>query len=172
MRNLLSKETESNFSILGIYQVIGGSVGILIMLWGIFNNFETTLLSILLYSLILLFFSYSIYCGLMCLLKRKSALPHSLANQLLQVLGFSIAGYAYNYIAGVYMTINLDFTNSINVSVGFGLSSFKFYINNDQDQFQISLNIVAILIIYWIDKLMSKVKEEAALRQINSLGDA
>jgi len=158
MRNLISKETLSNFSILGIYQLIGGSVGIVLMLLSIFNDFQLTAPSILLYSLISIFFGYSIYCGIICISIKKSALAHSLANQLLQVIGFSIGGFAFNYVAGIYATIYVDIENSVNYSFGVGLSGFKFYINNAPEQFQFSLNIVALLFIYWIDKLMKKVK--------------
>lgn len=171
IERLISKETESDLIKLGIYQVAGGAVGILIIIWSIYRSFLLTGLSVLIYLLVLLFFSYSIFCGILCLKAKKNALQHSLANQLLQVIGFALLGFAFRYAAGLFLSIGLDLTESIQLTFGAGISKFDFTLNIDADKLEVNFNVIPFAIIYWIDKLMKRVKEEAALRQIAALGE-
>lgn len=171
MERLISKETESDLTKLGLYQIIGGAVGLLIIVWSIFKTPLLTGLTVLVYLFILLFFSYSIFCGTLCLKTRKNALEHSLTNQILQVIGFAIMGFAFKYVAGFYLTIGLDLADSIKFGFGAGISKFDFNFNNEKDRLEVDFNLVAFALIYWIDKLMKKVKEEAVIRQASSIGD-
>jgi hypothetical protein len=171
MENLISKETESDLTKLGLYQIVGGAVGILIIIWGIYKSPLLTGLTALIYLFILLFFAYSIFCGTLCLKTKKNALGHSLTNQILQVIGFAIMGFAFKYVAGFYLTIGIDLTDSVNFGFGAGISKFNFNFNNEKDRLEVDFNLVAFALIYWIDKLMKKVKEEAAIRQASAIGD-
>jgi hypothetical protein len=172
MQKLISKETESDLTKLGLYQIIGGAIGILIIFWSIYKSLPLEGLIILIYFFFLLFFSYSVFCGILCLKAKKNALVHSLLNQIFQLFGFAIMGFAFKYVAGFYFTIGLDLTNSIHFDFGIGISKIEFNFNNEKDRLEIDFNLVAIWLIYWIDKLMKKVKEEAAIRQANSIGEA
>jgi hypothetical protein len=171
MENQISKETESDLTKLGLYQIVGGAVGILIIIWSIYKTQLLTGLTVLIYLFILLFFAYSIFCGTLCLKTNKNALGHSLTNQILQVIGFAMMGFAFKYVAGFYLTIGLDLTDSVNFGFGAGISKFDFNFNNEKDRLEVDFNLVAFALIYWIDKLMKKVKEGAAIRQASSIGD-
>ena len=171
MEKLISKETESDLTKLGLYQIIGGVVGLLIILLSIFRTPLLTGLTVLVYIFILLFFAYSIFCGTLCLKTKKNALGHSITNQILQVIGFAMLGFAFKYVAGLYLTIGLDLTDSIKFSFGAGISKFDFNFNNEKDRLEVNFNLVAFALIYWIDKIMKKVKEEAAIRQASSIGE-
>ena len=171
MEKQISKETEADLTKLGLYQIIGGAVGLLIILWSIFKTPLFTGLTVVVYLFILLFFAYSIFCGTLCLKTNKNALGHSLTNQIFQVIGFAMMGYAFKYVAGFYLTIGLDLTDSINLDFGAGVSKFDFNFNNEKDRLEVDFNLVAFALIYWIDKLMKKVKEEAAIRHASSIGD-
>ena len=171
MENLISKETEADLTKLGLYQIFGGAVGILIVVWGIYKSTILTGLTVLVYLFILLFFVYSIFCGSLCLKTKKNALKHSMTNQILQVIGFAMLGFAFKYVAGFYFTIGLDLTDTINFGFGAGISKFDFNFNNEKDRLEVDLNLIAFSLIYWIDKLIKKVKEEAAIRQASSIGE-
>ena len=95
---------------------------------------------------------------------------HSLINQFLQFLGFAIFGYAFSYVAGLYLTIGLDFSNSFDIKFGAGISKLDFNINREVDRTEVILNFVAFGFIYWIDKLIHKIKEEKDTRKIASVG--
>ena len=170
MEEFISKDVKSNLTKLGLYQIFGGSVGILIIIWAIYKSPLLTGLTVLVYLFILLFFVYSIFCGTLCLKTKKNALGHSLTNQILQVIGFAIMGFAFNYVSGLYLTIGLDLTDSIKLDFGAGISKFDFNLNNERDRLEVDFNLVAFAVIFWINKLMKKVKEEAIIIQTSSIG--
>ena len=170
MEEFISKDVKSNLTKLGLYQIFGGSVGILIIIWAIYKSPLLTGLTVLVFLFILLFFVYSIFCGTLCLKTKKNALGHSLTNQILQVIGFAIMGFAFNYISGLYLIIGLDLTDSIKLDFGAGISKFDFNLNNEKDRLEVDFNLVAFAVIFWIDKLMKKVKEEAIIIQTSSIG--
>jgi uncharacterized membrane protein YidH (DUF202 family) len=170
MQKLISKESESDLIKIGLYQVVGGAIGILIILWGMYKNFSLPDFSILIYLFILLFFSYSIFCGALCLKERQNALQYSLINQVLQIFGFAIMGFAFKYVAGVYLTINIEMDTSLGIMFGVGISKFQFNFNAENNIFEIDVNLVAIFLIYWIDKLIRRIKEEVAIREASAIG--
>ena len=172
MDKLISKETEYELTKLGLYQIFGGTVGIIIIVWSIYQDSFLTELTLLIYLFILLFFGYSIFCGILCLKTKPNALGHSLTNQILQVISFAIMGFSFKYIAGFYFTIGLDLTDVVKFDFGLGLSNFSFNLNNEKDRLEIDFNLIALAVIYWIDKLMKKVKEEKSIRQTPSIGEA
>ena len=171
MKMLISKETKSHLVKLGFYQIFGGAIGIFIILWAIYNNESLTELTILIYFFILLFFSYSIFSGILCIKTKKNALRHSLINQILQVIGFAMMGFAFKYIAGFYFTVGLNLTESVNVGFGAGISKFDFNFNNEKERLEFDFNLIAFVLIYWIDKLIRKTKEDTEIREVSSIGE-
>ena len=171
MDKLISKETEYELAKLGLYQIFGGTVGIIIIVWSIYKDSFLTELTFLIYLLILLFFAYSIFCGMLCLKTKSNALGHSLTNQMLQLISFAIMGFSFKYVAGLYFTIGLDLTDIIKFDFGVGVSNFAFNLNKEKERLEIDFNLIALAVIYWIDKLMKKVKEEKSIRQTPSIGE-
>jgi len=171
MDKLISKETEYELAKLGLYQIFGGSVGVIVIIWSIYKDSFLTVLTVSIYSFILFFFAYSIFCGILCLKTKSNALRHSLTNQILQVFSFAIMGFSFKYIAGLYFTIGLDLTDDIKFDFGAGVSNFAFNINKEKERLEIDFNLIAFAVIYWIDKLMKKVKEEETVRQTSSIGE-
>lgn len=171
MEKLLSKDSINNLTILGLYQVIGGALGLVIILIGVFDSPPNQAVAVLLYLFILLFFAYSILCGILCLKLKKSALVHSLTNQILQLLAFAMMGFAFKYVAGLYLSIGLDLSESIKLTFGAGVSKFEINFNREADRLELDINLVALALIFWIDKLMKKIREEVALRQAATIGD-
>jgi hypothetical protein len=174
MEKLISNETELDLTKIGLYQIVGGALGPLIVLWVIiFRKPILTDLPVYIFLLIVSFlvFAYSIFCGILCLKTKKNALVHSLTNQILQAIGFAVMGFTFKYVAGFYLTIGLNFTDSIEFGFGIGISVFHFDFNSQSDIIKVDLNLVALALIFWIDKLMRKVKKEVATRQTSSIGD-
>lgn len=170
MNKLISKDTDSDLTKLGIYQIAGGALGIIFILWGITASSFLTGGAVLLYLFILLFFCYSIFCGILCVKAKKNALAYSLVNQILQLFGFAMMGFAFKYIAGFFFSIGLDLADSFNISFGAGISKFELNFNNEEERLEININLVALGFIYWIDNLMKRIKEKSTLRQVSSIG--
>lgn len=166
----MTTKIKTEFLKLGWYQIIGGTIGVLIILYSFFGLTQFSGLVILIYVFMLLFFAYSIYCGTLCIKNKNNALTHSLVNQFLQILGFAVFGFAFAYVAGLYVSVGLDLSTSIEMKFNFGISKFDFNINREQERTEMHFNLVAFGLIYWIDKLMAKVKTEKQNIEITAIG--
>ncbi len=97
-------------------------------------------------------------------------MTHSLVNQFLQLFGFAFYGVAFTYIAGLYLSVGLDLSNSIDMKLDIGISKFDFNINREHRRVEINFNVVAFVFIYWIDKLKGKIKDLKINIEIISVG--
>jgi hypothetical protein len=165
MKGLISRETQSRVKALGIYQIIGGAIGILLICLGINRNTALTGIAILIYSIIFLFFAFSVLCGVLCLAVNKSCLRFSLINQILQVVGFAMMGIIFHYVAGFYVTVGVNLTNSIEFRFGAGISTFQLYINTSNNILELHFNLIAIGLVYWISKLLKTIKKEILINK-------
>jgi len=154
---------------IGWYQIIGGTIGVIVVLI-VFGSVPFLELNVVVYVFMLLFFFYSIFCGILCLKNKSNSLIYSLINQILQMMGFAVLGFAFTYTAGVYVSIGFDLTNSVQWQFSMGFSKFDFNIGGNQDRTEINFNLVAFVLIYWIDKLMKKNKVEKDNLEIESVG--
>lgn len=172
MKELISKELKSDLNKLGIYQIAGAAVGVLLIFWSIYNTELLSGFIVMIYLFMFLFFAYSVFCGFLCIKTRSNALKHSQINQSLQVFGLAIFGFAFKYVAGVYLIFGLNLTESFELDFGAGVSQFGFSFNSGTDKLQLDINFVAIILIYWIYRLMQKVKTEIEIKKATSIGDA
>ena len=152
-------ENKSDFLKIGWYQIIGGIVGECIVFFS--PQIQVSGLDVLVYVYIfmLLFFVYSVFCGLLCITYKNNALTFSLINQFLQLIGFAFLGFSFTYVAGFYISIDLDFSNA-EVGLSFGLSEFNFHLNQEYDGAGLHFNLIALGLISWIIKLSAKIKAE------------
>ena len=80
-------------------------------------------------------------------------------------------GFAFKYVAGLYLTVGLNLTDSVTFDFGAGISKFDFNFNNEKERLELDFNLVAFGLIYWIEKLRKKIRTEIELRQISSIGE-
>jgi len=166
----ISEEVYSNFKKLAGYQIIGGLIGIGLIIWLTFKTEVLDLASVVVLSLMMLLFLYSFFCGVRLIQAKENALKFSLINQCIQVFGFSILGFGFTYVSGLYLTVEFDFTEIINFNFGLGVSKFGLTFNSDSDTLAFNVNIIALLLIYWITKLMKKVKTEIDIGKSDTIG--
>ena len=152
---------------LGVYQIIGGAIGSVLIFWALINTQQPAGLLILIYLFMFLFFAFSIYCGILCVKKKDNALQVSLINQILQIIGFAMFGFAFQYAAGIYLTAGLDLTESFNLKFGAGVSKFDFNFNNESNRLEVNFNFVAMGLIIFIERLKKKIKEKRNRNQIS-----
>ncbi len=168
----MTTKTKSNISTIGWYQIIGGGICALIIIYSLFRTAQLSGVNIFIFIFMLLFFAYSIFCGTICLKHKDNALTHSLINQFLQLIGFAFWGFAFTYVAGLYLSVGLDLSSSIDMKLDVGISKFDFNINREHEGAEMNFNLVAFAFIYWIDKLMKKIKIEKANVEIASVGQS
>ena len=140
------------------YQIFGGSVGILLTLWVLVNS-EGGGFLLLLGALGL--YTYSMYCGKLLLDGRiHEGLRLSTINQTIQTINFAISGYAFKFIAGLNLTLGMDFTNNLNIIYKISLSQFQINLNSQRQLVNVGVNITALTLIIIIGNLIVENQEE------------
>jgi hypothetical protein len=153
------QKTESRIKIIGIYQIIGGLIGLiatilLLAKFGFINgsSFKMFLLFILLYS-------FSVFCGYLLIKKQfEKGLNYSIINQLIQVLSFSILGFSFKFYSGLFLSLGINLTTDTILTYNFGLTTWNFKLNSESGIIEISINLVALILINIIFKLKEKLK--------------
>jgi hypothetical protein len=144
---------------LGFYQLIGGIIGILYTVRLLPNFTQINGGIFLLLLAIFILYSFSVFCGYLLLKKRNiQGLNLSIYNQLIQIVGFGVLGYAFQFTAGVYGGIKLNLTNDTIINFMFGHSMARIDINNLDGFTEISINFVAVILLNLIFKLKSEVE--------------
>jgi len=164
MENILNNDIKSKIKGLAIYQIAGGIIGIGLTIWLIAQTVTITGLVILVFILAAGLYSFSIYCGKQLIKgKIKSGLRLSTINQALQVINFAVLGFAFKFVAGVILFVGIDYTNDFNIIFNFSLSEFQFNINSHNELVTVGFNVVAIFLIYLIDKLQQEIENRETL---------
>jgi len=160
----ISRKSESDLFKLGIYQLTGGVIGLLILIWAALHTPFLTSFIVLVYCIVVLVFSYSIVCGILCFKLHPQALHYSLVNQLLQLISIAIAGFSFHYCAGIYLNFGINLTHTIRLDAGLGISGFIFNFNKEPDEMTLYINIVALLLIIWIERIKKRTNREQMLQ--------
>jgi hypothetical protein len=159
MDNYLTKRIQSKIKRLAYYQIAGGILGTCLTIWLIAKTVTITGLFLLIILFTLGLYAFAIYCGQQ-LLKGdiKKALTLSIINQCLQIISFIMFGYAYKYAAGLVLSIGVDLTESFKFTFDFAFTTFQFDINSDNENIAVGLNVLALYLIYFIDRLQEQVE--------------
>ena len=170
MNDTYSTKVISKLRSLGAYQIFGGSIGCLLVIWAILNN-QTIDLSFFIYGFMVLFFAFSIYCGILCFKIKIIAVKLSLINQVLQVIGVAMLGFTFKYAAGVYVTAGINLSEVFNFTFSAGFSRFDFAFNTDHHRLEVDLNFVALPLIIFIERLKNHIKQEQNKLVISAIGE-
>ncbi|MDO6388636.1 hypothetical protein Q4E40_00770 [Pontibacter sp. BT731] len=142
---------------LALYQIIGGILGIALTVWVMFSGemvIDQTALRIGLFAGGL--YIFSILCGRMLFRNLRRGLVLSIINQVLQVVYFSFGAYGFQYVAGLRIGVGVDMVEGWIFKFRLALSSFHFSIGTDLGQKFIGINLVALFLIFWIERLLEK----------------
>lgn len=155
--------------LLAIYQVIGGLIGLFYCYNFIYsqpNNF-----SAIAFALIgTFFYLFSIFCGLLIQIKNNLlSLKLSSLNQILQVVNFSIAGFGFKYVSGIVLSIGINYMEDFLLTSNFNVSEFLLNINVASEVSFLNLNLVAVFLIYYIDRLIEMKLKKINFRDSNSI---
>lgn len=156
---------------LEIYQVAGGIIGALLTISLLKNLITATGVTMLILFLAIALYAYSIFCGVLLFWNKKKGLAHSRINQLLQVFSFAMVGYAFQYVSGLFFTLGLDLTKSVELKFNFGLSSWQININSDSPDLLINFNLIAVLLAVIVEKLIRRIKLKEDIEAVSALGD-
>lgn len=145
---------------------MGGILGIVLTVWVMFSgemvvDQQALRLGMLAGGL----FLFSILCGRMLFRNPTRGLRLSLVNQVLQVLYFAFGSYGFQYVAGLRIGVGVDVLESWTFKFRLALSSFHFNFGTESGQQFIGLNLVALFLIFWIERLLEQEKAGKVLRK-------
>jgi hypothetical protein len=155
---------------LGIYQICGGALGIALTLYMFAGLIAIPGIWYLLIFIAFVLFGYSIFCGIILLKQVKKGLFYSQINQILQLFQFAVLGYAYLYVSGINLSVGLDLTRTFNLKAALNLSSWQFNVNAYDPDITISINLVALYLVAWINKTKATIRKEEVSKQLEILG--
>jgi hypothetical protein len=140
-----------NIVYLGWYQIIGGAIGIVTILFTL-TTIDLEWLNVLVLLPAIILWSFSIITGLSCLKESDNAIKFTKLCQAFQIFWFAILGYAFSFCSGIYLNVGLDVTESFNLTGGIGISKYDLMINKEKENAFVSINLIPIGILYLIDK--------------------
>jgi hypothetical protein len=148
-----------HLKIVAIYQIIGGILGLMV---AGFTVEISVLYNLIFFLFIICFFLYSILCGIVLLKNRSLGITLTVINQVLQIVGFAILGYAFKYVSGISFTILIDLSENT-FFFNLGLSEWKILLMGHSDLSNVSINLIPIFIIIYTERMGNKTIEAPAL---------
>jgi len=115
MIEIFSNDVAFKLKAPGVYQIVFGLPGLALTLWLMMSTGFNSIMLVLMFIIPIALYAYSIYCGMLLFQKHDAALKHTVINQYLQLINFSIAGYAFKYVAGPLVTLGIDLTYGLYV---------------------------------------------------------
>lgn len=148
---------------IGLFQIIGGAVGLLLFFVpGI--GFTLPVLNIFYLPGILLF-GLSIYAGQLAFRLKDNCLKWTIINQSLQLFSVFVGHYGYQYISGVCLNVTVDFSVGFQMGVDFKLSTFSLAFGSSQEKYLMSINLITVYIIYKIENIKTEIKTKLEMQE-------
>lgn len=148
---------------IGIYQIIGGIFGLIVLFIGINGHFQNIINTFFLLAVFL--FALSIYTGITCYKLKDSCLNVTIINQALQVFSLFAGQYVFQYVSGISVSASLDFSDGFDFGFYFHISNINLAIENNEGKYFLGINFIAIYIIYKIESLKKEMKEKKDIKE-------
>ncbi|WP_416439240.1 hypothetical protein [Phnomibacter sp. MR] len=144
---------------IGYYQIAGGIVGFLMLLFSVGGNPQSNKFVWLILIGATFLFGLSIFAGIACIDGNKKALQLSIINQLLQLFGIVIVGISFSYSSGLHFRVGVDLTRESWILFKYGCSDIRLFYNLDKDLIFLDLNLVAMVVLIFLMKISTPKKE-------------
>ena len=150
---LLSPKNKTELKSIGIYQMVGGGLGFVLL---ILNGSSVFLSTYLIGGLL---FSFSIFSGYSCFKFKDNCFTLTLINQTLQTLSLVIGSFIFEYVSGAGLGFVIDMTDSVEISFDFNLSTLSagFY-NDGTEEYYIGFNLIPMYIIFLTEKIKKDIR--------------
>lgn len=156
----MERSTHTKLTILAIYQLVGGLLGLVLTGWVLYQNemlIDQAALRMGLFAAGL--FIFSVLCARMLWRNPRRGLILSIVNQVLQVVYFSFGAYGFQYVAGLRVGMGVDMIGGWVFKFRMAVSSFNFTIGSETGEKFIGINLVALFLIFWMEQLLEQIKE-------------
>jgi len=156
--------------ILGIYQLLGGLWGLLLMGFYLYDSFDHSTISWVFLTLGVVLFSFSSVCGILCIKQERYALPLSRVNQVLQLITISGTNFGCRFVTGVAIFAGLNLEDGFGLSFSFDFTSLSFYVSDEVEDKIVMINLLALYLLFNFNVLIkeNKINNEPTLDLENS----
>lgn len=144
------KNTKTTVRVIGIYQIVGGIIGIGIIALLMLKTPEINGPFLFYITLALFLFAFSIQSGNLLLQESKlnKGLIFSLILQGLQIVSIGLGSYSYGFYSGANVTFGFESGGDFKFGFGVVSSGFNIKINSGESEYFFKLNFLAIFILY------------------------
>lgn len=157
MTNYSLQEYFFKLKIIGVYQIIGGFIGLGLTIWVITMLLPMPLTIVCIVVIAIGLFLFSIVSGIGLYFKKKAAINSAIVVQVFQIASFSLYGYSLKFVSGLGILINFDFTNILRIQMKLSEPLFKFTYLDDPTLKILSINLVPILMSLFLHVLKRKI---------------
>lgn len=149
----LSPKNQTELKSIGIYQMVGGGLGLVLLIPNGLSVFLST------YIIGGLLFSFSIFSGYSCFKFKNGCFTLTFINQTLQALAMVIGSFTFEYVSGAGLAFNIDITNSLTIGFDFNLSTLSAGLFDDgTEKYHFGFNLIAMFIIYLTEKIKKNLR--------------
>jgi hypothetical protein len=163
MERFISTRSKNDLLKIGLYQIVGACFGLLLYLWGIYQNKIWTTPEVVMTFIGLLPFAFSIFTGYQCLKAKERALPLSYINQGIQLVGFNILGYAFIYAPCMYLYFTVNLTENLKFLVNWAIFGYRIDFHTQSSLIVVNINIIALIALLWLGKIDDRIKKEVEI---------
>lgn len=169
MTNYLLQDYYFKLKIIGIYQIAGGLIGLGLTIWLITMLLPMPFIITCIIITSTGLFLFSIGCGIGLCLKRWTAINLSVVLQLLQIVSFTLYGCSFNFISGLGILLNFDFTSNLQMQMKLSEPLLRFTYLIDPTDKIVGINLMAILVCFFTIDLKRKIVRLLNQSDINSI---
>jgi len=95
--------------------------------------------------------------------KHNKGLQFSLLSQVLQIFNFTLSGITLKFVAGIMLSLGISYTETFKVISGFSLAENTLNFDASDNSVILSINIVALFLVYLIDKVQNDIEDKEIL---------
>ena len=164
METKLNKDQKTILNNIGYYQIIGGVTGIGFTIYQLLQTNTVNQTIAILYLFCLAVSALSVYSGqLLVKGKHNKGLQFSLLSQVLQIFNFTLSGITLKFVAGIMLSLGISYTETFKVISGFSLAENTLNFDASDNSVILSINIVALFLVYLIDKVQNDIEDKEIL---------
>jgi zinc transporter ZupT len=159
-----NKDQKAVLNNIGYYQTVGGVTGIGFAIYQLSKVDAINQTIAMLYLFCLAVSALSVYSGqLLVKGKHTKGLQFSLLSQVLQVFNFTLSGITLKFVAGIMLSLGISYTETFKIISGFSLAENTLNFNASDNSVVLSINIVALFLVYLIDKIQNDIEDKEIL---------